>query len=76
MSQAKNVSACGNFNDSQPIDLNLIQGRPSLWQKWLSLPFGRYEYQFVADGNLVPDSGAGRQKKVIAPSRSKPKLNF
>lgn len=56
--QAREVFVAGSFNDWQPTATPLKPAGDGKWVVKLSLPPGRYEYRFVADGEWVDDSNA------------------
>jgi hypothetical protein len=57
--QAARVSLVGDFNDWDASKVPLVRVPNSgLWKVTVPLPAGRHLYQFVVDGNWVPDPGA------------------
>lgn len=60
--QAREVFVAGSFNDWQPAATPLKSSGDGRWAVELSLPPGRYEYRFIADGEWVDDPGA---KEVV-----------
>lgn len=60
--QAREVFVAGSFNDWQPTTTPLKSVGDGKWAVELSLPPGRYEYRFIADGEWVDDPGA---KEVV-----------
>ncbi|ODU25166.1 MAG: hypothetical protein ABS95_00850 [Verrucomicrobia bacterium SCN 57-15] len=56
--QAKAVFIAGTFNDWNPAVTPMIALGNGNWGKKLSLPPGRYEYRFVADGEWLTDPKA------------------
>lgn len=60
--QAREVFVAGSFNDWQPTAMPLTSVGDDKWVVELSLPPGRYEYRFVADGEWVDDPNA---KEVV-----------
>jgi hypothetical protein len=52
---ARAVFVAGSFNDWNPTATPMTRSGEGKWGKELWLPFGRYEYQFVADGRWTPD---------------------
>lgn len=60
--QARQVFVAGSFNDWQPTATPLQPTGDGRWAVQLSLPPGRYEYRFVADGEWVDDPNA---KEVV-----------
>ena len=55
---AAKVFVAGSFNDWQPTVSEMQALGDSHWVKELSLPPGRHEYLFVADGFWMPDPRA------------------
>jgi 1,4-alpha-glucan branching enzyme len=53
--EAYEVSVAGSFNNWHPGATPMKESGHGRWAKDLSLPPGRYEYQFVVDGRWVPD---------------------
>jgi len=62
---AEQVYVAGSFNDWNPTATPLIKQGRQLWTRELTLPFGRYEYQFVIDDCWKPDWSA--KETVINP---------
>lgn len=62
-SNAIEVAIAGSFNDWQPQASPMLRTSAGRWMKDLSLPPGRYEYRFVADGIWVDDPHA---KETVA----------
>lgn len=60
--QAREVFVAGSFNDWQPATTPLKLAGDGKWAVELSLPPGRYEYRFVADGEWMDDPNA---KEVV-----------
>lgn len=57
--EAKAVSLVGSFNNWDPTAHLLLENSPGFWSITLSLPEGRYQYQFVIDQTLwMPDPWA------------------
>jgi hypothetical protein len=57
--QAARVSLVGDFNDWDASKAPLIRvPKSGLWKVTVPLPAGRHLYQFVVDGNWVPDPAA------------------
>ncbi|HEY7395478.1 MAG TPA: isoamylase early set domain-containing protein [Gemmatimonadaceae bacterium] len=57
--RASKVSLVGDFNDWDDTKSPLVRVPNSgLWTVTLPLPAGRHEYQFVVDGNWLPDPSA------------------
>jgi hypothetical protein len=57
--QAAQVSLVGDFNDWDASKVPLVRVPNSgLWKVTVPLPAGRHVYQFVVDGNWVPDPAA------------------
>jgi hypothetical protein len=57
--QAAKVSLVGDFNDWDASKSPLVRVPNSgLWKVAVPVPAGRHLYQFVVDGNWVPDPGA------------------
>jgi len=57
--QAGKVSLVGDFNDWDASKVPLVRVPNSgLWKVTVPLPAGRHLYQFVVDGNWLPDPGA------------------
>jgi hypothetical protein len=57
--QAGAVSLVGDFNDWDASKAPLVRVPNSgLWKVTVPLPAGRHLYQFVVDGNWLPDPGA------------------
>lgn len=52
---ARAAGVAGSFNEWNPAAAPMMQNGDGHWIKELALPPGRYEYQFVVDGNWVPD---------------------
>jgi 1,4-alpha-glucan branching enzyme len=52
------VAIAGTFNDWKPAVTPMMMLREGTWAKVLSLPPGKYEYLFVADGKWLPDPAA------------------
>ena len=58
---AESVYVCGDFNAWSPFGLPMIQRLESrLWEKRLTLPPGRYEYNFIVDGVWMHNPDAGK----------------
>jgi 1,4-alpha-glucan branching enzyme len=57
-SQAREVFVAGSFNDWQPTATPLKLVGEGKWVVEVSLPPGRYEYRFIADGEWVDDPNA------------------
>ena len=57
-STATAVAIGGSFNDWKPAITPMMLLREGTWAKVLSLPPGKYEYLFVADGKWLPDPAA------------------
>jgi 1,4-alpha-glucan branching enzyme len=57
-STATTVAIAGTFNDWKPAITPMVMLREGTWAKVLSLPPGKYEYLFVADGKWLPDPTA------------------
>jgi 1,4-alpha-glucan branching enzyme len=55
---ATEVAIGGTFNDWKPAVTPMVRLRDGTWAKVLSLPPGKYEYLFVADGKWLPDPAA------------------
>ncbi len=56
--QVREVFVAGSFNDWQLTATPLKSAGDGRWFVELSLPPGRYEYRFIADGEWVDDPGA------------------
>jgi hypothetical protein len=57
--QAARVSLVGDFNDWDASKAPLVRvPKSGLWKVTVPLPAGRHLYQFVVDGNWVPDPAA------------------
>lgn len=56
--QAQEVFVAGSFNDWNPGATPLNYIGHDCWVKEISLPPGRYEYQFVVDGRWMQDRAA------------------
>lgn len=56
--EAHEVFIAGSFNDWQPTATPLNPSDDGNWVVELSLPPGRYEYRFIADGEWVDDPNA------------------
>lgn len=56
--QAREVFVAGSFNDWQPTATPLKSAGDGKWVVELSLPPGRHEYRFIADGEWVDDPSA------------------
>jgi 1,4-alpha-glucan branching enzyme len=54
---ARSVCVAGTFNNWDPAKTAMEKDGTS-WKAALSLPPGRYEYKFVADGQWMSDPGA------------------
>lgn len=54
---AKEVFLCGDFNnwESNAEDYRMSKDEDNIWRKKLKLQAGRYEYQFVVDGQWWTD---------------------
>ena len=52
------VAIAGTFNDWKPAVTPMMMLSDGTWAKVLSLPPGKYEYLFVADGKWLPDPAA------------------
>jgi RNA polymerase-binding transcription factor DksA len=52
---AQEVFVAGSFNDWNPTTTPLLNIGHGRWVRELSLPVGRYEYQFVVDGRWTHD---------------------
>jgi RNA polymerase-binding transcription factor DksA len=52
---AQEVFVAGSFNNWNPGATPLVNINHGRWVKYLSLPPGRYEYQFVVDGRWIHD---------------------
>ena len=52
------VAIGGSFNNWKPAITPMMLLREGTWAKVLSLPPGKYEYLFVADGKWLPDPAA------------------
>lgn len=59
---AREVFVAGSFNDWKPAATPLKSAGDGRWAVELSLPPGRYEYRFIADGEWVDDPDA---KEVV-----------
>jgi hypothetical protein len=57
---AKSVSIVGSFNDWDSTRNVLAQTSDSVWSTNIMLAPGRYEYQLMVDGKLIPDPSAQR----------------
>ena len=55
---AQEVSVAGSFNNWNPTFTRLTNLGHGQWVRELSLPVGRYEYQFVVDGRWIHDRAA------------------
>lgn len=60
--QAREVFVAGSFNDWKPTANPLQRFGEGKWAAELSLPPGRYEYRFIADGEWLDDPSA---KEVV-----------
>ncbi|MGI8967335.1 MAG: isoamylase early set domain-containing protein [Limisphaerales bacterium] len=58
MPQAGSVAVAGNFNDWDVTKKPLRKSANGLWRTAVTLPPGRYEYRFVADGQWLNDPKA------------------
>lgn len=58
---AQHVSVAGTFNDWRPDATPMFALGEGRWVKELMLPPGRYEYQFVVDGQWRSDPAAAVQ---------------
>lgn len=56
--QTHEVFVAGSFNDWQPTATPLKPAGEGKWGVELSLPPGRYEYRFIADGEWIDDPNA------------------
>ena len=56
--QANCVSVCGEFNDWSPEATPMQRLNDRCWEAKLTLQPGRYQYNFVADGQWFPDPQA------------------
>lgn len=56
--QAREVFIAGSFNDWQSTATPLKSAGDGKWLVELSLPPGRFEYRFIADGEWVDDPNA------------------
>lgn len=57
--EAKTVSLAGTFNNWDTLSHRLLENSPGYWTAVVSLPMGRYEYQFVIDQKKwIPDPTA------------------
>src|SRR6266704_1284043 len=54
---AQSVAIAGSFNDWNPKRTPMVK-EGSSWVTTITLPRGRYEYRFVADGKWVNDPSA------------------
>lgn len=54
---ANEVFLAGDFNnwESNSKDFQMRKFKDNIWKKKVKLSPGRYEYQFVVDGNWCPD---------------------
>ncbi len=59
--QAKTVQVAGTFNNWDPKRTPMRKDGNGGWKVTISLPPGRYEYRFVADGQWITDSSANEQ---------------
>ena len=55
---AADVCVAGSFNNWQPEATPMVPLGDGKWVKELTLPEGRYEYRFVADGEWLTDPNA------------------
>jgi 1,4-alpha-glucan branching enzyme len=53
----QSVCVAGTFNNWDPRQ-TVMEKHGQTWKATLSLPSGRYEYKFVADGRWMSDPGA------------------
>jgi hypothetical protein len=59
---ARLVAVAGSFNGWRPEELAMSRGPGGVWAVTALLPLGRYQYQFVVDGERwIPDPGAQAQ---------------
>ena len=63
---ARRVSLAGDFNNWDPEDMPMYKGSDGVWYLTVSLPPGRHEYRFVADG-VWQDNPAVRIKGLPTP---------
>ena len=52
---AQSVFIAGDFNGWRVDKDKMNKGKDGIWRKKISLPLGRYEYQFLVDGNWWAD---------------------
>jgi len=59
---ARLVAVAGSFNNWRPEELTMSRGPGGVWAVTAPLQLGRYQYQFVVDGERwIPDPGAHAQ---------------
>jgi 1,4-alpha-glucan branching enzyme len=59
--QAKSVLVAGTFNNWDPKRTPMRKDGNGGWKATVSLPPGRHEYRFVADGQWITDPNAKEQ---------------
>ena len=58
---AKEVVLMGDFNDWNPKKHVMKKNHDGMWEKFLFLYPGTYEYKFIQDGQWIVDPGNDRQ---------------
>jgi len=61
MPKAAAVSIAGTFNNWDVSRTPMRKGKDGLWRSRVSVPAGRHEYRFVADGQWISDPKAAEE---------------